>query len=114
MFGMGRVGSNWGLEKRVSNVSGPKCGAAVHKGLRAWEQERGKNRNATPKTAFGATPASKQNVSLAVVECCPVAQRMLLIAMRMIMKTMMMMMMRRMMLTTIMMISTKTNSHACW
>ena len=47
---------------KVSDVSGPKCGAGVHKGLGAWEQERGKNRNATPKTAFGPDTSKQSRI----------------------------------------------------
>ena len=58
------VGGRKGVRQRkVSDVSGPKCGGCSTEGLRAWEQERGKNRNATPETAF-APPTNNQNVQI--------------------------------------------------
>ena len=58
------VGGRKGVRQRkVSDVSGPKCGGCSTEGLRAWEQERGKNRNATPETAF-APPTNNRMFKL--------------------------------------------------
>ena len=64
VVGVWGVGGRKGVRQRkVSDVSGPKCGGCSTEGLRAWEQERGKNRNATPETAF-APPTNNQNVEI--------------------------------------------------
>ena len=77
MFGMGigedkkdwvmrsRKGLSWGVQEGGAATKSERCLRAkmwrgCTQGLGAWE--RGKNRNATPKTALGA-PTNKQNIS---------------------------------------------------